>query len=128
MNYRVAISPADYRKCHTLVEEEGVVLSFPTIMAEEEDGELVGFLSTHPKRTSKGLVIAGPLVLKDKRPLVAFRLGEQYDLLMKILGIFFLFTTTDPALADQYKRIGFVLHKEEDGVFWFKNREVRDGR
>lgn len=126
MNYRLAVSPADYKKCHSIMGEEGVSLTFPTVMAENEEGELVGFLSTQPKGKKKGIVIAGPLVLNGSHPMVAFRLGEMYDMLMKALGIFWLFSTTNPAFAEQLKRLGYVLHKEEDGVFWFKNREVEE--
>lgn len=124
MNYRFAVSPADYRKCHSLMGEEKTPLSFPTVMAEEDDGEIVGFLGTHSKKDHKGAVIAGPLVLKDKRPIVAFRLCEKYELLMRVLGVLFFFYTKDPSLAEQFKKIGCILFREDEGLFWFKNREV----
>lgn len=130
MNYRVATSPADYKKCHSLmtIKGEECPLSFPTIMAEDEEGEIVGFLSTHPRLKDKGLVVAGPLVLSERRPVVAFRLGEMYDLLMKSLDLVWFFATDDPDFAAQLKRLGYVVHQEMDGKIWFKNREVKDGQ
>lgn len=129
MNYRLATSPADYKKCHALMSEtEKCELSFPTFMAEEETKELAGFISTRPRVKTDGIIVAGPLVVKGRRPIVSFRLGEVYDLFMKSLGLTFFFEVEDLDYAEQLKRLGYLVHREEEGIVWFKSREIIDGQ
>ena len=90
MSFHVASSTKDYESCHRLMDEEGINrtwgLTFPTIMALDKKGQLVGFLST---RIEKNMIVAGPLVLKSdqRRMFTALRLAEAYESSMRNLGI-----------------------------------------
>lgn len=86
---RVATTSEDFRRCHRLARTEGVKadrLSFPTVMALDEDKRLLGFLSTD---TSQDLIVAGPLVMASdkRRPMLALKLAEAYELALRNLGI-----------------------------------------
>ena len=85
--YRLAYGH-DYRRCHTLRDAVGFPaqrLSWPTVLMEDE-GELVGFLSTAP---SQKAIIAGPLIVDPTRgsAWVTIRLIEAYERLLRDAGI-----------------------------------------
>lgn len=89
MKYRLAEGAADYTLCAELIAEEGFPegpIDFPTVMALDDDGELVGLLATTPHTE---MVLAGPLVLRHdrRRPMTAIKLINLYELTMRGLGI-----------------------------------------
>lgn len=121
-SYRLATTPADYRKCQALMREyrEPVPLSFPTVMAER-DGELIGFLSTHTKH---GAVVAGPLVIREGlRAFTMVRLIEAYDRVMWRAGVksyHFHVSAANAQWREQIERFGMTpWHTDEQGA-WFK--------
>lgn len=101
--YRIAEHAGDYRKIHELMKAEGFPpgrVSFPTLMAFRGD-ELVGFIATD---TTQNMVIAGPMALKSdiKRPVLALRLAEKYEQVLKNLGIKSFIIAADPgSIVDQ---------------------------
>jgi hypothetical protein len=64
MKYRLADSATDYQLCKQLMAAEQFDdqdIDFPTIMALDDDNEVVGFLATTP---NDEMVLAGPLVMR----------------------------------------------------------------
>ena len=86
----IANSEPTYKSCYDLMDAEGVdrndvKLSLPTVMALDPDTmELIGFLGTHYQ---DNLIIAGPMVLKEKNIMILWRLCEAYESAMRALGI-----------------------------------------
>jgi hypothetical protein len=82
-------------------------LNFPTVAAER-DGRVIGFLSTLPV---DGAVVAGPLVLeKAPNALLALRLGEAYEVVMRAAGVKFYYILADKNRVDymeQLERVGY---------------------
>ena len=88
VEFRVASSDADYALADRLtakVGEKRVMLSFPTVMAFDED-ELIGFIGT---RIEKKLVVAGPLIMipEQRRIFTALRLCEVYESVLRNIGL-----------------------------------------
>ena len=123
--YRIADGAGDYRKAHALIKAEGIEekfqLSFPTLLAMEED-EVVGVLGTN---VEQDYILAGPLVLKSdkKRSFTIVRLVDLYDTTMRACGIkSFLFCTelTNTKWLEYIDKVlGFKPYCEEDGRAWF---------
>lgn len=89
MKYRLAQDAADYTVCRELIADEGfpeTEIDFPTVMALDDDNELVGLLATTP---NSEMILAGPLVLRQdqRRPFTAIRLINLYETTMRGLGI-----------------------------------------
>lgn len=89
MKYRLAEGATDYTLCRELMAGEGFPdqeIDFPTVMAIDDDSEVVGLLATTP---SPDAVLAGPLVMRHdkRRPFTAIQLIELYELTMRGLGI-----------------------------------------
>lgn len=129
MNYtfRVATHAGDYRACRALAAAENMPanrLSFPTIMGFE-GAELTGFLATD---TSQDMVVAGPLVIKSggRRPRLALKLAENYELAMRNLGIksFIMAVQPNSTMAKAVERYGFDMTKygEKDGWLFYLRR------
>jgi hypothetical protein len=87
VKYRLARPGGEYNRLYALLSHNGqsrVPLGWPTVVAEE-DGKVVGFLSTHK---TKDALIAGPLVIEGKhRPWVFLRLTEAYENVLRIAGV-----------------------------------------
>ena len=85
--YRLACSPADYRRARAFLAERMEVgrLSYPTVYGQR-DGRVVGVLSTS---TDQGAIVAGPLAVEGRSPFVALRLIEAYDRVMQAAGVSF---------------------------------------
>ncbi len=120
--YRLATSPADYRKCHALLNEKAK-LSFPTVMAEY-DGELLGFYSTQKHNNA---VIGGPVFIReDKRGgFIMLRLAEAYDNVLWKAGVRKYLIFTEPgreAWISLLTRLGFAPLGEHEGRFWLERR------
>ena len=113
--YRLATTPADYRKCHKIIKPLAWKLSYPTVMAER-DGDLLGFLSTlrHPKR-----VVAGPIHAPNG--IVMLRLAEAYENFLWTAGVrVYLVPAQDPRHAGMLDRLGYERTAETGGVAWFR--------
>lgn len=89
MRYRLADGAADYTLCRELITDNDIPITeidFPTVMAIDDDGEVIGVLATtkHPE-----MVLAGPLVLRHdkRRPFTAIKLIQLYEITMRGLGI-----------------------------------------
>jgi len=100
----VANSEPTYQSCYDLMDAEGVdrndiELSLPTVMAlDPSTMNLVGFIGTHYQEE---LIIAGPMVLKDKSILLAWKLCEAYESAMRALGISqFIISVDDGNIMD----------------------------
>lgn len=83
--YRLAASPADYRRCRAFLAArmDAHPLSFPTVYAERE-GRIIGVLATQPPKKA---IVAGPLAVEGRSPFTALRLIEAYDHVMREAGI-----------------------------------------
>ena len=118
--YRLAVGPADYKKCRALMAEfiEPVALSFPTVMAER-DGKLIGFLATQPRKEA---VIAGPLMLRERSPFVTLRLLEAYDNVMRAAGItaYHFYVKNGNQWREQVERLGFEAWSHDEGGAWYR--------
>lgn len=125
-SYTLAASSKDYAECHALEYAEhgteSAGYSFPTIIARR-DGEVIGFFATIPPDK---YVIAGPLVVKGKRnPVVAMRLIEAYDAMMRRLGIRLYYFTVDATREDamsikRLEELGMRHWETTDGIAWMK--------
>jgi len=123
--YKIAENGADYRKAHALLKAEGIEkefqLSFPTILAVEED-EVVGVLGTN---IEQDYILAGPLVLKKdkKRSFTILRLVELYDFTMREAGIrSYLFSTAleNEKWLEYVERLGGLKpYSYKNGQAWF---------
>lgn len=94
-------------------------LSHPTVFAEK-DGEIIGFLSTHDNPRS---VVAGPFVSKSQ--VVAVRLGQIYEAILKTLGIgvfWFHVERDNHRYLNLLKKIGYEMIEEDKTGFWFRRR------
>lgn len=125
-SYLLAVSSKDYRDCHQLAQDEGFdgghSFSFPTVVARR-NGELAGFFATQP---ADNAVIAGPLVVRGRRnPILAMRLIEAYDRVMRMHGIRLYYFSVAKDRADALSRerltsLGMRYWEDVDDVFWFK--------
>lgn len=101
MEYKVAATDDDYKLCYDLMKTEKVDhvdLELPTVMALDDDEQLMGFLGTH---TNNDMIFAGPLVLADKNVLIAYTLCELYETAMRSLGVkAYIMTTEDGNFMD----------------------------
>lgn len=129
--YKIAENSADYKKVHALIKSEGVEdaqLSFPTIMALEDD-EVVGCLGTD---TQQSMIIAGPLVLKSdkKRTFTIIRLVEAYEACMRHMGIkSFIFSAelkNEKWLTYIDEVLGFEPYYKDNERAWFIVKLVKD--
>lgn len=137
MKYRLAADASDYTLCAELMADEGfgeTKIDFPTVMALDDDGELIGMLATMPR---DDMVVAGPLVLRSgvRRPMLAVRLINLYEVTMRGLGIssVLFFTDHDSFLHKGVNRYFPQLKpyaEDEHGLFfvWPLNKELADGR
>jgi hypothetical protein len=136
MKYRLAEGAADYTLCRELMAAEGfpeLNIDFPTVMALDEAGEVVGMLGTIP---DNDMVLAGPLVLRSdkRRPMLAVRMINLYEMTMRGLGISqFVFQTPRGGFLDQGVERYFPHMKpyaeEGDDVFylWPVRQEAVNG-
>jgi hypothetical protein len=91
-SYLLAVDPDDYLRCIELRDRHGedADFTFPTVMAIRDGHDLVGFLGTRP---SDEAVIAGPLVVADRSRVIAMRLIEAYEHVLRQAGVrSYLFT------------------------------------
>jgi hypothetical protein len=89
VRYRLADGAIDYTLCRELAAAEGFPehkIDFPTVMAVDDDNEVIGFLATQPK---PDMVLAGPMVLRHdkRRPFTAIQMIQLYEMTMRSLGI-----------------------------------------
>lgn len=109
MKYRLALDAADYSLCRQLMIAEDCddqPLDFPTVMALDDDGEVVGFCATTP---SDEMVLAGPMVMRHdmRRPRTALNIMQLYETTMRGMGITSMIFGTDP----RYKFIPTMIEK-----------------
>jgi hypothetical protein len=98
MKYRLADSATDYQLCKQLMAAEQFDdqdIDFPTIMALDDDNEVVGFLATTP---NDEMVLAGPLVMRHdvRRPRTAIRMMDLYQITLRGLGLHSIIFSLDP--------------------------------
>lgn len=103
IGFRTANSPKDFHKAHDLMRAEGVPeqsLGFPTLMAFEDD-EPIGLIGTN---IQKGMIIAGPLVMKSDRRRIhtAIKMVEMYEMALRGMGIStFIFHVDEDSFLDK---------------------------
>ena len=120
--YRLATTPADYRKCRALVRQHDSPkpMTFPTVMAVR-DGQVIGVLGTQKR---DDMIVAGPFVLAHKSPFVVLHLLDAYDLVMRRAGIVAYHFYIDPGNAHwqaQVERLGFTAwSRDEAGGAWYR--------
>jgi hypothetical protein len=127
MKFFLANSPQDYEDCQTLMDEQDVTtskLEFPTVLARDADGVLLGFLSSYYQDK---MLFAGPLVVKKHRPRTAMNLCEQYDLVCKSMGLTgYLMATEDDTFMDKgikrYDLKGFEPYAREGNRTFYIRR------
>lgn len=88
-HYFICKTAFDYKKAHELIKSEGqedCPLSFPTCIAADDNGDLIGVIGTN---TDQGMIICGPLVIRsDKRHIfVMIRLIDFYERVMRDAGV-----------------------------------------
>lgn len=124
-SYKLAESPQDYKRIHALIKSEGfddAALAFPTIMALDDDGELVGALGTN---TQQSMIIAGPLVIKNdkRRSFTIIRLVEAYEAVMRHCKIksFIFSAKADDEVWLRYidEVLGFEPYYKDAENAWF---------
>lgn len=132
-SYKLAASSKDYRDCLRLAREEGqdvACLHFPTVVARNTQGEVLGFFSTVP---DSRYVIAGPLVVRGgRRPVLAMRLMEAYDRVMASVGVTLYYFTvrsdrTDALASERLEAMGMKHWQTRNGISWFR-KELINGR
>lgn len=107
MKYRLANGAADYTLCKELIAAEQVDivdLDFPTVMAIDDDEEVVGVMGTVPHEE---MVLAGPLVLRHdkRRPFTAIKMLQLYEITMRGLGMkSVIFSTETDSFVDSAVR------------------------
>ena len=128
--YRLAHSPADYRKAHTLArlvdERLDGPMTFPTVLADR-DGTVVGVLGSAP---DKNFLVAGPLAIMPDLPSkgpVLMRLIEAYENLASWLGIDrVLFRVHTDESSRWVESVSRLYHIEpyaiKDGWAWFERK------
>ena len=121
-HYRLACTPADYRRCRAFLAERMAVhpLSFPTVYAER-DGRLIGVLATQPPKKA---IIAGPLAVEGRSPFTALRLIEAYDRVMREAGVDYDFCVAPDNVhwRSVIEQMGLrPFHEDAMGV-WFQRR------
>jgi len=103
VGYRIASDPVDFHRAHALMRAEGVPeqkLGFPTLLAIE-DKKAVGIIGTD---IQKGMIIAGPLVMKSDRRRIhtAIKMAEMYEMSLRGMGIStFIFHVEDGSFLDK---------------------------
>jgi hypothetical protein len=103
VGFRIANSPTDFHRAHDLMRAEGVSeqsLGFPTMMAFD-DKEPVGLIGTS---IQKGMIIAGPLVVKSDRRRIhmAIKMVEMYEMALRGMGIStFIFHVEEGGFLDK---------------------------
>lgn len=83
------------------------MLNWPTVAAER-DGKIIGFLSTLPVN---GVVMAGPLVLEKPSMLMTIRLGEAYEVVLRLAGVntyFHMVSKDQPEYISMLERLGYT--------------------
>lgn len=123
---KLAIKPADYRKCHALMkatdsEFQGCQLSFPTVMAFRE-GKLIGFLSTSPRKDG---LVAEPIVMnvEGNASFLYIKLVEAYDDLLRAGKVPSYFFHIPQSYADYIRLIekaGFERIGEDEVGVWYR--------
>lgn len=121
--YRLARTPQDYKRCHTLLAVHGQdepQLSWPTIMAWR-DGEVVGCLST---QATKEAIIAGPIAVISPRPFWAMvRLAEAYEVVLRQAGVQGYWFGIDLAQHRPWynlvRKVGLVPTHQDHTAAWF---------
>ncbi len=89
-DYRIADGAEDYKRIYKFLSDNKVkffdTLTFPTIIAtREEDEEIIGVLGTSVG-TARG-VLAEPLYIAIKNPMVTLRIVQVYENIMERAGI-----------------------------------------
>lgn len=128
--YRVSADPKDFHRVVSLMRDQGRKcprMLWPVALAEDGP-ELVAAVGTN---VTRGLVIAGPIVIADhlgrRAPVIAYRLGELYDRTMARCGIRRYYCYTGPELTQwQYvlERLGFQREAVEGAEGQWYTREA----
>lgn len=90
-------------------------LNWPTVAAER-DGKLIGFLSTMP---IEGVVVAGPLVLEKPSMITTIRLGEAYEVVLRMAGVKTYLHAVEKGRTEyigMLERLGYTKVNETDDM------------
>jgi hypothetical protein len=117
--YKVAVPGGAFNRLYALARKIGQplkagTLNWPTVFAER-DGKVLGFLSTTPRTE---FILSGPLVMEQPKLLLAIRLGEAYDVVMRAANIPQYFITAPAAMSEWVEileTLGFQRIKEIQG-------------
>jgi hypothetical protein len=124
--YRLAEGP-DFAVCHKLFKSQGherdARYAFPTVVADR-DGDIVGFYSTND---AQEYITAGPLEVDkslDNPLIVAIRLVDAYDNVMRSVGINSYLFSVDKD-NEQWKDImeratGLESYAEDETRYWYR--------
>lgn len=119
--FRLARAGGEFNKLYAIARRNGTplpagTLNFPTVLAERE-GKVIGFLSTIKASQSIG-VCAGPLMLaKGPNMLLAIRLAEAYEVLLRKVGVKEYFHTVEKTRSEyigMLERLGYTKQHEMD--------------
>ncbi len=112
--FRIVRPGGAFNKLYALAKRVGQplatgTLNWPTVAAER-DGKVIGFLSTLPVN---GVVMAGPLVLEKPSMLMTIRLGEAYEVVLRLAGVntyFHMVSKEQPAYVSMLERLGYTQY------------------
>lgn len=120
--YRLADNPRDYAACHAIMRANGSKdwdLHWPTVVAVRNK-EVIGFLSSNKV---DWCVMAGPLELLRPSAIVALRLIEAYENVMRFLNVerycFFIAKSNERWLA-QAQALGIPQIRQNDENIFFE--------
>ena len=128
MKFFIANSDEDYESCRKLMDEEEVEettsLQFPTILARDDDDNVVGFLGSFYQDQ---MLFAGPLVVKKRKPRTAMALCENYDQACRSMGLtgYLMYTKDGTFMAEGIKRYnlpGFEPYAREGNITFYIRR------
>lgn len=121
--YRLADNPRDFGACHEILDLNQMphwTLHYPTVVAVR-DGKIIGFLATGD---GVWCHLVGPLALRSPSAIVALRLVEAYEVVMRAMGVtrYCFFISKDESHAkwrDSVERLGLQpIKQNNENIFY----------
>lgn len=127
--YIVAQTSHDYKQCHALRRKTGDnqvwEFTFPTVLALDDDGNCIGYLSRHP--TDKMVLVNNltldPELPRTKAAIVSMRLMEAFEIQLESAGVqwyWFGIGNGNTRLIDTMEQLGLTLQYEQDNHRFYK--------
>lgn len=119
--FRLARAGGEFNKLYAIARKSGTplpagTLNFPTVLAER-DGKVIGFLSTMKSPGLPGVWAGHMKLAKSPNMLLAIRLAEAYEVVLRKAGVREYFHTVDKdrtEYIDMLGRLGYIKQNESD--------------